>query len=344
MHLRISVSAAIVAVISMFSLYDVTSSIPIARAQTPASVDPLPSWNQGTAKTAILDFVERTTKERSPDFVPAQERIAVFDNDGTLWPEDPLPFEVAYSFDAAKARMSKKPELKKEPAYQALVNGDIAMLIADDLKLLRQLIKDTHAGLSTDEFNQSVADWIAVAKHPRFHHLYSECTYLPMQEVLKHLRAHGYKTFIVSGGTAEFMRVWTMQVYSIPPEQVVGTVFNTKYELLDDKPTLKILPELALLDDKSGKPVGIHRYIGRRPVMCFGNSDGDYEMLQWTTIDRKPTFGLIVHHTDAAREYAYDAHPKSTGKLVLALEAAPKRGWTVIDMKKDWKRIFTFDE
>lgn len=307
---------------------------------TSAPSDPLPSWNDGPAKQSILEFVAKTTKEGSPDFVPVAERVAVFDNDGTLWPENPLPFELAYTFDAAKLRLEKKPELKDSPAYKALVEHDVAKLVEDHHKLLMQLVVDTHAGMTTDEFHKSVADWFATAKHPKYKRLYSDLTYLPMQEVLKHLRANGYKTFIVSGGSADFMRVWAEKVYGIPPEQVVGTTFKTKYELKDDKPTLHVLPELALNDDKGGKPVGIHSFIGRRPVMCFGNSDGDHEMLQWTTVGRKPSFGLIVHHTDADREYAYDAKPKSSGKLIEALAAAPKRGWTVVDMKADWKAVF----
>jgi len=312
-----------------------------AHAQGVGRLDPLPSWNDGAAKAAIVDFVARTTRTGSPDFVPPEQRIAVFDNDGTLWPENPVPFELAFTFDDAKARLAKDPSLKDSAAYQALASHDVPRLTADGLKLLKQLIADTHAGQTTDEFHKAVADWIATARHPRFKRLYSECTYLPMQEVLAFLRANGYKTWIVSGGTADFMRVWAERVYGIPPEQVVGTVLKTRYALIDDHPTLTVLPELALMDDKSGKPVGIHQYIGRRPVMCFGNSDGDFEMLQWTTIGRKPGFGLIVHHTDAEREYAYDAHPKSTGKLVVALAAAPKRGWIVVDMKRDWKQIFT---
>jgi hypothetical protein len=198
--------------------------------------------------------------------------------------------------------------------------------------------------MTTAEFDKSVADWIATAKHSRFQRRYSELTYQPMQEVLTHLRANGYRTYIVSGGGQEFMRVWSNQVYGIPPEQVIGSAFKLKYELKNDKPTLLILPEIALVDDKAGKPVGIQHVIGKIPVMCFGNSDGDHEMLQLTTIGRKPSFGLIVHHTDAEREYAYDAKPKSSGKLIEALAAAPKRGWTVVDMKRDWKTIFTAEK
>ncbi|MDZ4779167.1 MAG: HAD family hydrolase [Planctomycetia bacterium] len=312
-------------------------------AQSPAVV-PLPSWNSGPAKTAILEFVQKTTTAGSPEFVPQDERMAVFDNDGTLWPENPVPFEVAFALDTAKAMLAGNPKLQEQPAYKALASHDIAALTENHLKLLLQLVMETHAGRTTTEFERSVADWIATAKHPRYGKLYSECTYQPMQEVLKLLRAHGYKTYIVSGGGQEFMRVWAQQVYDVPPEQVIGSVLKTKYDLINDQPTLTILPELALNDDKAGKPVAIHHLIGRTPVMCFGNSDGDQEMLQFTTIGRQPSFGLIVHHTDAVREYAYDAQPKSSGKLIEALAAAPKRGWIVVDMQRDWKRIFSFTE
>lgn len=315
--------------------------VALAWEETPQGLDPLPSWNTGAAKAAILKFVERTTTKGSTDFVQPDQRVAVFDNDGTLWPENPLPFELAYTFDAAKARAAANPALKDSPAYVALLKGDLGSLLKDNLALLKKLVVETHAGMTTDEFRESVSAWIATAKHPRFDRLYRDCTYLPMQEVLTYLRAHGYKTFIVSGGTTDFMRAWALDVYGIPTEQVVGTTFKSKYELIDGKPTITILPELALNDDKSGKPVGIHAFIGQRPVMCFGNSDGDHEMLQWTTIDRTPSFGLIVHHTDGEREYAYDAHPKSSGKLVEALEASAKQGWIVVDMKQDWKQVFS---
>ena len=340
MQLIRRIAVAVIAAIVALSLDGTFVESHRAQAQPVGTVDPLPSWHEGATKGAIIDFVARTTKEGSPEFVPIAERIAVFDNDGTLWPENPLPFEIAFTLDAAKNRLAKQPELKNSPAYQALMSGDVAALADDHLKLLKQLIVDTHAGQTTDEFYRAVADWTAKAEHPRFKRRYIDCTYQPMQEVLKHLRANGYKTYIVSGGTADFMRVWAMHVYGIPPEQVIGTVLKTKYELLNERPTLTVLPEVALIDDRDGKPVGIHQFIGRRTVMCFGNSDGDHEMLQWTTIGRKPSFGLIVHHTDAEREYAYDAHPKSSGKLIAALAAAPQRGWSVVDMKRDWKRVF----
>jgi hypothetical protein len=312
------------------------------RAQPQPAADLLPSWNEGAAKQAILDFVRRTTTKDSKDFVAPTDRIAVFDNDGTLWPENPMPFEVAFSLDTAKAMLAKKPELAEKPAYKALAGGDVKALTENHLKLLLELVVATHAGQTTEQFNKAVADWIATARHPRFGRLYADCTYQPMQEVLTLLRANGYKTYIVSGGGQDFMRVWSQRVYGIPPHQVIGSVFKTRYQLISDKPMLIILPEIALIDDKAGKPTGIHAFIGKRPVMCFGNSDGDHEMLQLTTIGRQPSFGLIVHHTDDEREYAYDANPKSSGRLIEALAAAPKRGWLVADMKKDWKQVFAW--
>lgn len=342
MPMRMSATAVVLAIVSLSAtLFGATTQLVCAQDKALTTVDPLPSWNEGTAKRAILEFVRKTTKEGSRDFVAKGDRIAVFDNDGTLWPENPVPFEVAYALDTAKEMIVKNPELADRPAYKALAAGDIAALADNHLKLLLELVVDTHANQTTEEFDKSVADWIATAQHPRFNRLYSTCTYQPMQEVLKLLRANEFKTFIVSGGGQDFMRVWAQQVYGIPPEQIVGSVFKTKYELKDDKPTLIILPEISLIDDKAGKPVGIRAFVGKTPVMCLGNSDGDQQMLELTTIGRTPSFGLIVHHTDAEREYAYDANPKSSGKLVTALAAAPQRGWVVVDMKKDWKQVFS---
>jgi len=306
----------------------------------PETIDPLPSWNEGPTKAAILDFVARTTRQGSSDFVPVLDRIAVFDNDGTLWPENPTPFEVAFALDSAEAMLVRNPALRGKPAYQAAAAGDVGALTANHLKLLVEIILDTHSGQTVDEYRRTVADWIATARHPRFHRPYSECTYLPMQELLRLLRAKGYRTYIVSGGSADFMRVWSERIYGIPPDQVIGTVFKTRYDLKDDRPTLMLLPEISHIDDRAGKPVAIHHCLGRKPIFCCGNSDGDHEMLQYTTIGRRPSFGLIVHHTDPEREYAYDASPKSSGKLVEALTAAPRRGWAVVDMKSDWKYIF----
>ena len=312
----------------------------LAYGQSPPR-DPLPAWNDTAAKLAILEFVAKTTQEGSPDFIPPAERIAVFDNDGTLWPENPVPFQLAFTLDRLKQLIAKDAKLKDDPFVQAAQADDLAALLADNYKGLFHILSLTHAGMTTTEYDASVAEWLKAAKQPRFERHYDDCVYLPMLEVLAHLRASGYKTYIVSGGGADFMRVWSERVYGIPPEQVIGSNALTKFELRDGRPVLIKTTEHVFVDDKAGKPVAIHQFIGRRPVICFGNSDGDKAMLEYTTIDNpRPSFGLLVHHTDAEREYAYDAHPKSSGKLVEALEAAPQHDWFVVDMKRDWKQVF----
>ncbi len=314
-------------------------SIGIASAQ---SADPLPSWNDGKAKQSILDFVAKVTKDGSPDFVPPAERIAVFDNDGTLWPENPLPFQLAFVMDELKRRAPKEPKLAADSMVQAALAGDLAKLLeGEHHNGLMRIIGLTHAGMTTDEYQHSVEAWLASAKHPKYDLPYDQLTYQPMQEVLRYLRANGFKTFIVSGGGADFMRVWAERVYGIPPEQVVGSTAQTRFELRESGPVLVKTLEHLFVDDKAGKPVAIHQFIGRRPIASFGNSDGDLAMLQYTTIKNpRPSFGLLVHHTDAQREYAYDSKPKSSGKLVEALQEASERGWTVVDMKQDWTTIF----
>jgi phosphoglycolate phosphatase-like HAD superfamily hydrolase len=304
--------------------------------------DPLPSWNEGAAKQAILAFIAKVTNAESSDFLPLAERIAVFDNDGCLWPENPLPFQVAFAIDELKRRLVSEPKLAEEPMVQAAIAGDFAKLLAGEhFDGLMQILAITHAGMTAEEFNDAVQAWLQTARHPRFERPYDELTYQPMQELLRLLRANGFKNFIVSGGGADFMRVWVERVYGIPPEQVVGSTARTKFELRDSGPVLIKTLEYLFVNDKQGKPVGIHQFIGRRPVFCCGNSDGDQAMLQYTTINNPlPSFGLIVHHTDAEREYAYDAITKSTGKLVEALKEAPSRGWIVVDMKQDWNAVF----
>jgi phosphoglycolate phosphatase-like HAD superfamily hydrolase len=304
--------------------------------------DPLPSWNEGAAKQAILAFIAKVTNPESADFVPLAERIAVFDNDGCLWPENPLPFQVAFAIDELKRRLVSEPKLAEEPMVQAAMAGDFAKLLAGEhFDGLMQILAITHAGMTAEEFNDAVQAWLQTARHPRFERPYDELTYQPMQELLRLLRANGFKNFIVSGGGADFMRVWVERVYGIPPEQVVGSTARTKFELRDSGPVLIKTLEYLFVNDNQGKPVGIHQFIGRRPVFCCGNSDGDQAMLQYTTINNPlPSFGLIVHHTDAEREYAYDAITKSTGKLVEALKEAPSRGWIVVDMKQDWNAVF----
>jgi phosphoglycolate phosphatase-like HAD superfamily hydrolase len=307
------------------------------------AADLLPSWNDGPARQAIIDFVTRTTTPGSPDFVAIPERIAVFDNDGTLWPENPLPFQLAFVIDELKQRAPGEPKLAEDPMVKAALAGDMEKLLAGKHHDgLLHILALTHAGMTTGEFAAAVDRWLASARHPRFGLPYDRLAYQPMLEVLAYLRANGFKTFIVSGGGADFMRVFAERVYGIPPEQVVGSTARTVFELRDGGPVLVKTMDNLFVDDKAGKPAGIHQFIGRRPIACFGNSDGDLAMLQYTTINNpRPSFGLIVHHTDAEREYAYDAVTKSSGKLVDALKEAPQRGWTVVDMKRDWNTVFS---
>ena len=306
-----------------------------------ASADPLPSWNRGPAKQALLDFVEKATNPKSKDFVPESERLAVFDNDGTLWPENPMPFQLAFTLDELKRRLPDEPAWKDDPMVQAALAGDLPTLLADHYKGLFHIINLTGSGMTTEDFADRVRAWFATAKHPRFDRPYDQLAYQPMLEVLEFLRANGFKTCIVSGGGADFMRVFAERVYGITPEQVIGSNTRAVFELRDTGPVLLKTMNDLFIDDKSGKPVAIHQFLGRRPIACFGNSDGDLQMLEYTTINNpRLSFGLLVHHTDAEREYAYDKDAKSSGKLVTALADAPKRGWVVVDMKRDWNKVF----
>ncbi|MBA4030783.1 MAG: haloacid dehalogenase [Planctomyces sp.] len=314
-------------------------TIVLTAAAKAFAADPLPSWNDTAAKQAIVQFVERVTKEGSPDFVPLEDRIATFDNDGTLWCEQPMYVQLAFALDRVKALADKHPEWKTRQPFQAVLENDLPALMKAGEKGLVELIMATHAGMTATEFEHTVLNWLTSAKHPRFHHPYTECVYQPMLELLAYLRGQGFKTYIVSGGGVEFMRPWAEKVYGIPPEQVIGSSIKTKYELRDGQPVFVRLPEINFIDDKAGKPIGIHQFIGRKPIMAFGNSDGDYEMLEYVTTSSKPGFGLIVHHTDPEREYAYDRQ-SPIGRLDRALTDAPQRGWTVVDMKADWKQIF----
>ncbi|MCP5419911.1 MAG: META domain-containing protein [Gammaproteobacteria bacterium] len=307
----------------------------------PVWADPLASWNDTSPKKAVIEFVERVTKAESADYVPEPERIAVFDNDGTLWPENPVPTQIAFAVDELKSLVQFHPEWNDDAYVQAALDGDTATLLANHETGLLRVISLTHAGMSTDEFRLRVQGWLATAKHPRFGRPYTDVVYQPMLELLAYLRANGFKTYIVSGGGADFMRVWSEPTYAIPPEQVIGSTAQTRFEWRSDYPVLIKTVDNIFVDDKAGKPVAIHQYIGRRPIACFGNSDGDQAMLEYTTIGNpRPSFGLLVHHTDAEREYAYDAEPQSSGKLVDALIEAQKRGWTVVSMRDDWKRIW----
>jgi phosphoserine phosphatase len=305
----------------------------------PAQTDPLPSWNDGATKNAITTFVSRVTTQGGPDFVPVEQRIATFDNDGTLWIEQPMYVQLAFTLDRVKALAPLNPGWKTKQPFKAVLAGDMRALAASGEKGLMQLLAVTHSGMTSEEFAKIVSDWLAVARHPRFQRPYTELVYQPMLELLAYLRANGFKTFIVSGGGIEFMRPWTEKIYGIPPEQVVGSSIKTRFEMQDGRPVVFRLPEINFVDDKTGKPIGINQHIGRRPLAAFGNSDGDLEMLQYTTMSGGVRFGLIVHHTDAEREYAYD-RKSHFGKLDKALDAAALNKWTVVDMKNDWKRIF----
>jgi phosphoglycolate phosphatase-like HAD superfamily hydrolase len=313
----------------------------IALAPTFAQSDPLPSWNQGATKSSIIDFVGRVTKEGGADFVPIPERIATFDNDGTLWAEQPVYFQVAFAFDRIRAMAPQHPEWKDTEPYKSVLAGDDKALAALDQKSLLQIIAATHAGMTTSEFTSIVENWIETARHPpRFVRPYTELVYQPMLELLAYLRANGFKTFIASGGGIEFMRPWVPRVYGIPPEQVIGSSGVVKFEKdSDGKPILVKEPKVEFIDDGPGKPVGINRFIGRRPIFAFGNSDGDQQMLEWTAAGNGARFMGLVHHTDAEREWAYDRN-SHVGKLDKALDEANARGWTVVDMKNDWKVVF----
>jgi len=304
--------------------------------------DPLPSWNHGEARTAIVGFVHRVTDQASGDFVPAAERIAVFDNDGTLWAEKPLYVQLAFVMDRVRALAPDHPEWATEQPFAAVLDNDLAALHAAGEHGLLELLMATHAGMTTAEFATVVENWLAAARHPALDRPYTELVYQPMLELLAYLRDHDFKTFIVSGGGVEFMRPWTEGVYGIPPEQVVGSTIKTVFELRDEGPVIMRLPEIDFIDDKAGKPVAIHRFIGRRPIAAFGNSDGDLQMLQWSTAGAGARLGLIVHHTDAEREWAYDRE-SSVGRLDKALAEAERQGWTVVDMKRDWRVIFPDD-
>jgi len=304
--------------------------------------DSLPSWNDGSSKQAIIEFVNQVTREGSETFMPTAERIAVFDNDGTLWAEQPMYFQLLFALDRVKALAPAHPEWRDKEPFASLLQGDVAKALAGGEHAILEIVMATHANMTTGEFETIVTEWIAQAKHPKTQQPLTGMVYQPMLELLDYLRDNGFKTFIVSGGGIEFMRPWTQAVYGIPPEQVIGSSIKTRFEIQDGNPVLVRLPEINFIDDKAGKPVGIHQHIGRRPIAAFGNSDGDLQMLQWTTAGDGVRFGLYVHHTDAAREWAYD-RDSSIGKLDKGLDEAAKHGWTVVDMKTDWNTIFAAD-
>ncbi|UIP27069.1 HAD family phosphatase [Photobacterium sp. TLY01] len=304
-----------------------------------AAADPLPSWNDTATKQQVMQFVQQTTEENSPQFVPVEERIAVFDNDGTLWAEQPAYFQLFYAIDRVKDEADKHPEWKTEEPFASLLKGDMEGVKKSGMEGVMKLVMATHANMTTDQFSQSVDQWMKTAKHPATEKLFTQMVYQPMIELLGYLRSNGYKTYIVSGGGVEFMRAWAPQVYGIPPEQIIGSSIKTEYKYIDGKPVISRLPEIDFVDDKEGKPVNIQKIIGRRPVIAVGNSDGDLAMLQWTKAGEGARMSVLVHHTDAEREWAYDKE-SSVGRLDKALPVAEKEQWIVVDMKQDWNRVF----
>jgi phosphoglycolate phosphatase-like HAD superfamily hydrolase len=308
-------------------------------APTQAQTDPLPSWNDGAVKQSIVDFVTRVTKEGGLDFVAPPERVATFDNDGTLWIEQPLYNQFVFALDEVKRQANQHPEWKDKEPFKSVLAGDMKAVAAMGEKGMLEIVAATHSGMTTVDFDQSVKDWLAAAKHPRFKVLYTDLVYQPMLELLDYLRANSFKTFIVSGGGVEFMRTFADKTYGVPPEQVIGSSGVTQYQMWDASPVLVKMPKVLFIDDGPGKPESINHFIGRQPIFAFGNSDGDKEMLEWTSFCRRLCFMGLVHHTDAVREYAYDRN-SDVGKLDKALDEANAKGWTVVDMKNDWKMIF----
>jgi phosphoglycolate phosphatase-like HAD superfamily hydrolase len=304
-----------------------------------AQTDPLPSWNDGPVKQSIIDFVTRTTKEGGPDFVKPAERVATFDNDGTLWIEQPMYNQFVFAVDEVKAQANQHPEWKDKEPFKSVLAGDMKGVAAMGEKGMLEIVAATHSGMTTVDFNKTVKEWLETAKHPRFKVLYTDLVYQPMLELLAYMRANGFKTFIVSGGGVEFMRAFTEKSYDVPPEQVIGSSGVTQYQMWDASPVLVKQPKVLFVDDGPGKPEGINHFIGRQSIFAFGNSDGDKEMLEWTAACQRLCFMGLVHHTDAVREYAYDRN-SDVGKLDKALDDAMAKGWAVVDMKNDWKTIF----
>lgn len=322
----------------LIALFACTASSQVV-AQAPTIPDPLPSWNEGQAKTAIVTFVKKVTDEQSADFIPQAERIVAFDNDGTLWSEQPMYFQLAFAMDRVKRLAPTHPQWNDQQPFRSVLEGDFNELMTGGLPSITKLIGATHAGMTSEEFNAIVTGWIETAEHPTTGRLYKEMIFQPMLEVLDYLRKSGFKTFIVSGGGIDFMRPWVEATYGIPPEQVVGSSIKTEFQLRDGQPVIIRLSAANFVNDREGKPVGINRFIGRRPIAAFGNSDGDLQMLQWTTVGQPVSLGVIIHHTDANREWAYD-RKSPFGKLDQGLNQAFENGWIVVDMAKDWNQIY----
>jgi phosphoserine phosphatase len=329
---RNSVCTALVSVVAL-----------VITACSDNDIDPLPSWNQVASKNEIISFVEDVTNNRSPNYVPDSERIAVFDNDGTLWSEQPMYFQLAFAIDRIKALAADHPDWKTKQPFKAVLEDDLETVMAGGEHALLELVMASHAGNTTDEFAAIVKNWLATAKHPKTDRAYTDMVYQPMLELLSYLRDNDFKTYIVSGGGIEFMRPWAEKVYGIPPEQIIGSSIKTEFSIRDGQPVLVRKPEINFIDDKAGKPVGINQHIGRRPVAAFGNSDGDLQMLQWTCLNRSNSFCLYVHHTDAEREWAYD-RDSHIGRLDKGMDQAKTNGWTIVNMKEDWNRVYSFEQ
>ena len=316
----------------------------LAAALAPAAAraqggDPLPSWNDGPSRSRIVAFVQSVTSQASPDFVPPADRIAVFDNDGTLWSEQPMYFQLAFIIDRVKAMSAAHPEWKDRQPFKGVLEGNMEAVMATGEKGLLEMAMATHARMSSDEFAVIARDWLATARHPKTRRPYTAMVFQPMLELLTYLRSNGFKTWIVSGGGVEFLRVFAEQVYGVPPEQVIGSTIKTRYEQRNGRPAIVRLPEVDFIDDKAGKPVAINKFIGKRPIAAFGNSDGDFEMLEWVTSAPGARLGLLVHHDDGEREWAYD-RKSHIGKLDRGLDEGPRRGWTITSMKKEGKSIY----
>jgi phosphoserine phosphatase len=316
--------------------------MPLSQGDGIGTDDPLASWIDGTTKKSILDFVARVTEAGGKDFVAPEERIATFDNDGTLWSERPYPFQVAFALDRVKALAPQHPEWQDKEPFRSVLAADLKGMLSGGYHGLIAMVAATHSGMTTDEFEAEVRQWVDTTRHPTTNKLFTEMVFQPMLELLTYLRANGFKTFIVSGGGIEFMRAFAEVTYGVPPEQVIGSSGKLKFEMRDGQPTLRKLPEIELVNDNVEKPAAIQKFIGRRPIAAFGNSDGDLEMLQWTVAGAGPRLALLVHHNDAIREFAYDRAP-SIGQLDKALDEANAKGWTVVDMRNDWRRIFPFE-
>jgi phosphoserine phosphatase len=310
----------------------VTCLFALTAATVRAATDPLPSWNEGATKTRIVAFVQAVTDPTGKDYVPPAARVAVFDNDGTLWSEQPLYFQAIFALDTVQAMAARDPALAANPAIAAAAKGD--------LKALGEVVALTHANTTTDEFAARVRQWTQTARHPTLHRRYTELTFQPMRELLRYLEANGFSTWIVSGGGVEFMRAFSQEVYGIPSERVIGSSIKSRYEVRDGVPVIVRLPDIEFVDDKEGKPVGIQKVIGKRPIAAFGNSDGDFQMLEWTTSGPGPRLGMIVHHDDAAREFAYD-RGSHIGTLERGLDEAGAKGWSLISVKNDWSTVYT---